>query len=125
MSDLPLAERGPGEILAFLSEKRRELDELDGQLQDAHNLAGDCEERWTEHLDEIMGQLIEEAKSGRLPGEDVRLSIARQRGGQEAWANFRRSQRTLKRLDGRVALINRQLSAAQSEARLLGVAGSF
>lgn len=116
----PLAERGPGELVRFLEDKRAELATLEAQMQKAHEVAHGCEERWTEHYDEILAELEEE--SDKLPGEDIRLSIARRRGGGEAWKNWRRAERVVKSLEKRATLLGNQVSAGQSEAKLMRAA---
>lgn len=116
----PLAPRGPAEIQHFLQTKREELDRLDHDLQLAHDVAEEAAFAWEDHLDEILNQL-EEERDGKLPGEDVRNSIARRRGGGEVWNNHRRAERQIKRLEQRERLISKQIGAAQSEAKLMGV----
>jgi hypothetical protein len=119
MTDLPHAERGIGEILAFLQTKRQELDDLDAELQAAHTLAGETEERWTQFYDEIIDTLWK-TTSGKMPGEDIRVSLARSRGGAEAWTNHRRAERMVKKLEGRARMLADQIRSAQSEAKLMG-----
>lgn len=118
MTDFPA--RGPAELMGFLATKRQELSDLEGQLQAAHNVAESTSFAWEDHLDEVMEQL-EEERDGKLPGEDIRLSIARRRGGGQAWTNYRRAERNIKKLEQRERLISKQISAAQSEAKLMGV----
>lgn len=117
MSDF-YPERGPGELQRFLQDARAELGSLDAQLQGAHDTLGDAEERWTAHYDEILDQLEEENPGERLPGEGVRISIARRRGGAEAWTNYRRAKRLADRLNQRVSLLKTQISSAQSEGKI-------
>lgn len=114
----PLAQRGAGELHRFLQDSRAALTSLDAELQKAHDTLGAAEERWTEHYDEILSQLEEESPGARLPGEEVRISIARRRGGAEAWTNYRRAKRLADRLDQRVSMLKTQISAAQSEGRI-------
>ena len=116
----PFAPRGAGEIRTILEDLRAELANVENQLQDAHEVAEQAEERWTEHLDEVIDQLEEET-DGRLPGEDLRNSIARRRGGAEAWHNHRRAERVVKKLEKRSTMLGNQIGSAQSEAKLMGV----
>jgi hypothetical protein len=116
------APRGPAEVARFLDVKAQELAQLENLLQEAHEVAERAEEAWTSHYDEILDQLEEESENGRLPGEDMRISIARRRGGAVAWTNHRRAERAIKRLEKRGRLIETGISACQSEAKLLRAA---
>lgn len=118
----PFAPRGPGELQVALEGLREELRKIDVQLQSAHEVAEEAEERWTEHYDEILDQLEEEADGSRLPGEEQRLSIARRRGGAEAWTNHRRAERLVKKLEKRATMVKDRIGSAQSEAKLQGIA---
>lgn len=111
------APRGPVEVGQFLDVKAQELDQLSVLIQQAHESLEEAEERWTEHYDEILSQLEEE--HDKLPGEDVRLSLARRRGGWEAWTNFRRAERLVKKLEKAATQKATIISACQSEAKLL------
>ncbi len=66
----------------------------------------------------IRDRLDEEHQGGRLPGEEMRISIARRRGGGEAWTNYRRARRMVKLHEKRATLIANQISAAQTEAKI-------
>lgn len=122
MNDLPIARRGPGELQVALEGLREELRKIDSDLQKAHETAEQTEERWVEHYDEILNQLEEEANGARLPGEEQRLSIARRRGGAEAWTNHRRAERMVRRLEKRATMVRDRIGSAQSEAKLQGIA---
>lgn len=119
------AERGPGELQRFLQDARAELASLDAQLQTAHDTLTDAELRWQEHLDDTIATLEEDVASdrlSRLPGEDVRVSLARRTGdGREVWNTYRRADRVVKKLEQRSTLLRGQIGAAQSEAKLQGV----
>jgi len=117
VSDRQHAPRGPTELGDFFYAKRYELDELNVALQTAHELAEQAEERWIEIYDEIVAQLEEEMD--KLPGEDLRISIARRRGGALAWTNLRKAQRAVKRMEKQGTNIAQAISACQSEAKLL------
>lgn len=117
------AERGGGELQRFLQDKRTELHSLDVQLQQAHDTLEAAEIRWMEVYDATLDDLEEDLQRGtisKLPGEDVRIAIAR-RSNREAWSNWRRAERAVKKLEKRATLIANQISAAQSEAKLGGV----
>lgn len=113
------APRGPVEIGNFLGAKSQELDQIQNQLQQAHEVFEDAELEWERHYDEVVDQLEEEAEGGKLPGEDVRISTARRRGGWEKWSNYRRADRTIRRLRVRASMVENAISAAQSEAKLV------
>ena len=118
-SERGFAPRGIAELQEALHGLREELRKVDNDLQAAHEVAEEAEERWTEHYDAICEQLEDEAE-GRLPGEELRISIARRRGGAVAWTNHRRAERLVKKLEKRATLIRDRISAAQSEAKLQG-----
>jgi vacuolar-type H+-ATPase subunit I/STV1 len=122
VSNREFAPRGPVEVAHFLDAKAQELDQLNTLLQNAHETAEAAEEAWTTHYDEILEQLEEESENGRLPGEDMRISIARRRDGAAAWTNHRRAERLVKKLEKRGRLIETAISACQSEAKLLRAA---
>lgn len=116
------AERGPGELQRFLQDKRAELASLDVELQGAHDTLEEAEIRWMEVYDATLDDLEERVGRGeiKLPGEDLRIAEAR-RSNREAWSNWRRAERAVKKLEKRATLIANQISAAQSEAKLGGV----
>lgn len=126
MSDQPMPERGPGEIQRFLQDARAELASLDVKLQEAHDALAGAEERWQEHLDDTIAALEEDVAAdriSRLPGEDVRVSLARRTGdGREVWNTYRRAHRMVAKWEQRLRLLDKQISAAQSEGKLMGVA---
>jgi hypothetical protein len=115
--DREYAPRGPVELQQFFDAKQVELETLMTQVQEADELAEAAELAWIEHYDDVVGQLEEE--DGRLPGEDQRVSIARRRGGAALWGAWRKAERTVIRMRRRAALIDNQIGAAQSEAKLL------
>lgn len=122
MSERPFAPRGPGELQVALEGLREELRKIDNQLQEAHEVCEQAEDRWVAHYDEILDQLEEEANGARLPGEEQRVSIARRRGGGEAWTNHRHAERLVRRLEKRATMVRDRIGSAQSEAKLQGIA---
>ena len=121
MSGREFAPRGPAEISLFLGAKSQELDQIQNQLQEAHEAFEDAELAWERHYDEIVEQLEEEvvAEKKKMPGEDVRISIARRRGGWDLWTAYRRADRTIRRLRTRASMVETAIGAAQSEAKLV------
>jgi hypothetical protein len=109
--------RGPVEIANFLNGKATELSSLQAEVQEAHEQAEDAEIAWMEHFDSVMEDLDEELE--KLPGEEKCIGIARRRGGWARWAEWRRAERRVKRLEKVATLIDNQISASQSEAKLL------
>lgn len=116
------APRGPVEIAQFLDVRAQELHDLNVRLQRATEVLEKCEERWIEHYDEIMDQLEEERDGKSLPGEEKCISIARRRGGAQAWTNLRRAERAVKRIEKQATITANVISACQSEAKLLRAA---
>ena len=111
------AQRGPEEIARFLDGKAQELAQLQTNLEKAHNDAEAAEITWIEHYDSVMKKL--EGKGEKLPGEDKCVGRARRDGGWEAWSTWRRAERRVKKLEKLATLIDNQISACQSEAKLL------
>jgi hypothetical protein len=87
-------------------------------LQQAHETLGEAEEAWDAHYDAILEELEEETE-GKLPGEDLRVSTARRRGGAQKWTTKRRAERMVKKLNERASNIKGTISALQSEGNLL------
>lgn len=113
-------ERGAGELQRFLQDKRAELASLDVEMQQAHDTLEAAEFRWIEVYDATLDDLEEDLQRGtisRLPGEEVRIATAR-RSNREAWTNWRRAERAVKKYERRHRLISDQISAAQSEAKI-------
>jgi hypothetical protein len=113
------APRGPADLAAFFNAKTGELDDLNNQLQEAHETLEGAEERWLEHYDEILGQLEDEGTKVHLLSTDLRNSVARRRGGWEVWTTYRKADRLVKRLESAAKKVDTIISACQSEARLL------
>lgn len=114
------APRGPVEVGQFLDVKAQELHQIEVSLQEAHELLEDAELAWEEHYDEVLEILEDEMD--KLPGEDLRISIARRRDGWEKWMTYRRAERTVKKLEKRATIAANVISACQSEAKLLRAA---
>lgn len=114
----PFAQRGPSEVAEFLDVKAQELHQLQAQLESAHEEAESAELIWIAHFDKVMDDLDEEYE-GKLPGEEKCVGLARRRDGWEAWSSWRRAERRVKRLEKLATLIDNQISAVQSEAKLL------
>ena len=125
VTDAPaeFSQRGPVEIAAFLDGKAQELHALQAQLEKAHNEAENAEIKWMAHFDKVMDaleiELEEEGAGGKLPGEEKCVGIARRREGWEAWSTWRRAERRVKKLEKLATLIDNQISACQSEGKLL------
>lgn len=118
MSDDFYPQRGAGELQRFLQDARKGLRRLDIELQKAHDTLAECEDRWTELYDEVMEELEGQGnKTHNFPTE-IRNSIVRRKGGGEAWANKRRAERLVKRLDKQVEMLEGQIRAAQSEGKI-------
>jgi len=105
--------------MAFLDEKAVEIDQLGKLIEEAHLELGDCEAAWEEALDEALLELVEEygARGERLPGEDVRLALARRRTGFEIYSAFRRAKRRVEALEKHARKMETAISARQSTLR--------
>jgi hypothetical protein len=114
------AAMGPVELQEFLSAKAQELAQLQAKLETAHEQAESAEFAWVEHLDLCIEGWQAEHLDEKLPGEENRASIARRQGqGREMWEAHRSAERAVKRLEKAATLIDNQISAAQSAAKLL------
>lgn len=111
------SQRTPEQIGRFLDAKLTELEQLQSQIEAAHNTAEDAEIAWTEHYDRVIDDL--ESEGEKLPGEEKCIGIARRRDGWALWSAWRRAERQVKKLEKRATIIGNQVSAAQSEANLL------
>lgn len=102
--------------MAFLDEKAVELDQFGKELEAAHLDLGDAEVGWEEAKDEALLELAEEyeAKGERLPGEDVRNAMARRRTGFDIYRRWRKADRKVKAIEGRVRRVEKAVTARQS-----------
>jgi len=111
------APRGPVELGEFLHAKREELALIQAELQEAHEVAERCEIAWIQAYDGVIEDM--EDRGEKLPGEEKCVGIVRRRGGWEAWTAWRKAERWVKRLEKTATLISEQISAAQSEGKIL------
>lgn len=118
MSDDFYPQRGAGELQAFLQGARQMLAKLDKQLQKAHDVAAETEDRWVELFDEVMDELEGQGQKTHNFPTEIRNSIVRRKGGGEAWANKRKAERMVKRLEQQVSMLEGQIRAAQSEGKI-------
>lgn len=114
--------RGPAEVEQLLETQAIALDQLGKDLDRATDDLSDTEERWTSHLDEVISQLEED--NDRLPGEEVRISIARRReDGEALWFALRRAERDVKRIERRITQTSTVISALQTKMRQIRAEG--
>lgn len=117
MSDF-YPQRGAGELQRFLQDSRAAMKSLDAQLQQANDVLAGAEDRWTELYDETMDELEEQGQKTHNFPTEIRNSLVRRRGGAEAWANKRRAERLVKKIEKQHEMLEGQIRAAQSEGKI-------
>lgn len=98
-------------------ESEREGIATDGNLLDnANDALGLAQGLWEEHYDDFLDRLTNEyaSKTGRMPGEDVRLSMARQEN-RDLWNEYQRAERVVKKIERRLRGRYAALEALRSE----------
>lgn len=85
-------------------------------LEEAIDALSTAEELWEEHYDDFIERLTNEYanKTGRLPGEDARLAMARQEN-RDTWNTLKRAERAVTKLESRLRGRYRTLEALRSE----------
>lgn len=103
----------PAEVMQFLDQAAGELDSLGKRLEAAHVSMGDAESAWEEAKDIELLRIVEESE-GRLPGEDVRLALARKRIGFQPYRDYIKAKALVKGIEGHVRRVEKAISARQS-----------
>lgn len=106
----------PAAVMEFLDRAAGELDTLGKELEAAHVDLGDAETVYEEALDEALLAIVEEyeALGKRLPGEDVRLALARKRIDFSIYSTFRKAKRRVEGLNLHSRKLETAISARQS-----------
>lgn len=106
----------PSEVIAFLNSAAGDLDTLGKELETAHIDLGDAETLYEEQLDEALLAIVEEYQDlgKRLPGEDVRLALARKRIDFSIYSTFRKAKRRVEGLNLHSRKLETAISARQS-----------
>ena len=91
------------ELRQEMEDEKKKSAEDTNLLESAIDALGMAEGLWEEHYDEFCERLTKEYanKTGRLPGEDVRLGMARQEN-RELWNEWKRAERLVKKIEGRL-----------------------
>lgn len=108
----------PAEVMAFLDTAATELDDLGKRLESAHVSYGDAEAAWEEARDFALVELVQDhykqTPDRALPGEDVRLALARKRVGFQVYRDYLKAKALVKALENHSRKLEKALSARQS-----------
>lgn len=104
----------PGAVMAFLDQAAVDLDRLGKELESAHIELGDAETEYEDKLDEALLQIVEDYEGRRLPGEDVRLAMARRRMDFDIYVRFRKAKRRVEGIEKHCRKLETAVSARQS-----------
>lgn len=106
----------PAQCMAFLDQAAADLDDLGKRLEAAHVLLGDAETIWQEKKDIALIEIVEEyEKAGkRLPGEDVRLALARKRVDFQHYADWTKAKRLVLAIERRAKRLETAVEARRS-----------
>lgn len=106
----------PSAVMAFLDQAAGALDALGKELEAAHIDLGDAETVYEEQLDEALLALVDEYNDlgKRLPGEDVRLALARKRIDFALYSTYRKAKRRVEGLNLHSRKLETAISARQS-----------
>lgn len=104
----------PSEVIEFLNVAATELDSLGKQLEEAHIWLGDAESEYEEKLDEALLIVVEEYDGKRLPGEDVRLALARRKMDFNVYSRYRKAKRLVEGLTLHARKLETAVGARQS-----------
>lgn len=94
----------PAQVMAFLDTAATELDDLGKRLESALIALGDAEATWEQKKDVALIEIVEdyEREGKRLPGEDVRLALARRRTDFQYYAEWTKAKRLVTAIERRV-----------------------
>lgn len=109
----------PHTVMAFLDSAAGELDTLGKLLEEAHIALGDAETVYEEALDTALLEIVEEHDGKRLPGEDVRLAMARKRIDFALYSTFKKAKRRVEGLNLHSRKLETAISARQSTLKSL------
>lgn len=115
MTDTPLP--SPAAVMAFLDQAAVDLDSLGKRLENAHVSMGDAEAAWEDAKDIALLEILEEYENDpnrKLPGEDVRLALARKRIGFQVYRDYIKAKALVKGLENHSRKLEKAVSARQS-----------
>ena len=102
----------PGQVMATLDSYAREMDDLSRKLADVERRFEPVEARYEAFLDGFYVKLWEQEK--KLPGEDMRLRLARSDMPADLLGEYSSLLHSRKRLERRIASLKAAISAQQS-----------
>lgn len=106
----------PAAVMIWLDGAAGELDQLGKDLEAAHISLGDAEAAWEEQLDIALLAIVEEyeGRKKRLPGEDVRLAMARKRMDFQVYRDYIKAKRLVAGIEKHCRKLEAAVSARQS-----------
>src|SRR5438477_12148406 len=102
----------PASVILKLDSFAVELDQLSRDLADVERKLEPAESEYEAYLDSFYVGLYE--KEDKLPGEDMRLRLARHSMPAELLGRYTALLHSRKRLERRIAALGKQISAQQS-----------
>lgn len=111
----------PQSLMSWLDEAAGELDALGKRLESAHVSMGDTEAAWEDAKDIALLEIVEEYENQgkRLPGEDVRVALARKRIGFQIYRDYIKAKALVKGLENHSRKMEKALSARQSTLKAI------
>lgn len=106
----------PAEVMAFLTDGAAEMDQIGKDLEAAYLRLGEAEADWEEERDAALLEIVDEyaRKAERLPGEDVRNALVRQRVGGDRYRAYRRAKREAEGLEKKSRKLETAITARMS-----------
>ena len=105
----------PGQVMATLDSYAREMDDLSRKLADVERRFEPVEARYEAFLDAHSVGLWEAHQDGqKLPGEDLRLRLARRDMPADLLGEYSSLLHSRKRLERRISALAKAISAQQS-----------
>lgn len=110
----------PATVMRLIHGDTVALDSLGKHLHEGVTKLVETEDKWEQKYDQFIEDLRDEYanSTSRLPGEDVRLSLARQAHRAE-WQAYRTAKRNVEQLERRLSAKKAALSGRQSELSAL------
>lgn len=107
----------PLEAMQRLDELAQGLDQLSKDLAKTETARAPVEDEYENFIDSFVAGLYEKQQqgtAGRMPGEDVRLALARQAMPEELLGSYRTLTRRAERLRRRISDVKVQVDAQRS-----------
>jgi len=111
----------PLEVMEALDADAARLDELEKHIGTATTLLDEAEERWLEVTDKVAEALKDEMREEGRKGDPAQHWVETQarRENREAYTNYRRAERAVKRIKEQLRAKQAAMSGRQSELAAL------